>query len=160
MSELFFFDGEEPGHFAKYLGYGSQHFCQEFGDSEEIKLAYIIDMVGGPLVNQNIGFTLGISNINHDLLQQRCSEIKNQAGYDFGITVVPEHDRMNASSLTDSAYFKDLGAPTLLLSNIAGLHLLPSFYHTEQDTIDIIDWQSFLNSIDISEALLRKEDWY
>jgi len=52
-----------------------------------------------------------------------------------------------------------LGIPTAFLSNVAGLSSLPYFYHTEMDTMEVIDWESFNRGIDIAEIFLKNE-WY
>eukprot|EP01129_Flabellula_baltica_P006646 TRINITY_DN2507_c0_g1_i1.p1 TRINITY_DN2507_c0_g1~~TRINITY_DN2507_c0_g1_i1.p1 ORF type:complete len:309 (+),score=41.33 TRINITY_DN2507_c0_g1_i1:49-975(+) len=153
---IVFFDGEEPGQFSETLGVGSSYHSLNNDDS--LKLVYILDMVGAPLVDPNIGFTISIANIDPDKLKQACQELRYLSEYKFGITVC-DFD-VNYIHLTDSTHFASQNIPCVAMSNLAGTKKFPYYYHTEYDNIDIIDWVSFFNSINITEALLRRADWY
>jgi len=156
------FDGEEPGLHCHSIAIGSKFFIDEFGEEyyDDIKLAFIIDMLGGPICDEKAGFVLGSNHTKEDLLQEMIDQHFTSDKVTIGSSVNLKTKKYNSSIYSDSRNFLKHQIPTILLSNVGSLNTLPYFYHTEHDTIDIIDWESFGKGIDIAETLIVNNSWY
>jgi len=118
-----------------------------------VKLAYIIDMIGGPPTVRECGFVLSISTeLNVDDITKKFDEISK----DVIVSVADIFDPLGCLSLSDSNSFACEGVPTALMCNVAGYDTVPNFYHNEKDTVAILDWNSFWNAVDVSDKFLRK----
>jgi len=150
------FDGEEPG-IANKMCTGSGHYVASLSaeDKKKINLMINIDMIGGPPTVPEIGIVIsaGTDVPIYDLIET----VANIPGE---IPITFAHDSMNSDlsclSLSDSARFDSAGIPTILLCNVAGYSTTPSFYHTEEDKMEILDWPTFFRSVDIAEGFLVK----
>jgi len=138
---------------------GSAHFVSKLStkEIENTNLALIIDMIGAPPTIPGIGIVLSVSNTVaiYDLIET-VSDIPGE------IPVTIAHNTMNFDlsclQLSDSSQFDNVDIPTLLISNVAGYSTVPSFYHTEKDTMEILDWPTFFRSLDLVEGLILKAD--
>lgn len=73
----------------------------------------------------------------------------------MNITVADHTSKLSCLDLTDSYNFSNVAkVPTLLLCNVAGFRRVPKFYHTERDTIDVLDWESFVHAVNILDVLV------
>jgi len=147
------FDGEEPG---EYIGMatGSDFFVKSIQkDPGNITYtsAVIVDMIGGPPTSPDIGFVVSASKMVDDVI------LNIQIGQNTitRTTVASKNSRLNVLSYSDSVHFPKLGIPTVLLSNVAGFADVPPFYHTQDDTVDVINWETFIQAVDILDYLAR-----
>jgi len=150
------FDGEEPG-IANTMCTGSAYHVKSLLEKEKknIHLMINIDMIGAPPTVAEAGLVISAgSNVGVFDLIEIIANIPGE------IPVTFAHDSMNAElsclTLSDSARFDSAGIPTLLLCNVAGYSTVPSFYHTERDTMDILHWPTFFRAVDITEGILVK----
>jgi len=150
------FDGEEPGSQVFGIGIGSCHFTSTIPDDTTVNIFLNIDMLGGPICDPEYGYCIAFNHINAEKLNNYVQD--NLADYKIHLAG-PKDKKCNLNDYSDSQHFKNMGFPVAFLSNVAGLQSLPDFYHTEMDTIDIIDWEAFKTGIDIAEILLKNE-WY
>jgi len=152
------FDGEEPG---AYIGMatGSKFFSKKLAQEKTTETipyisCVIVDMIGGPPTVPKCGFVVSTSNmVDHVALTTKFGNELNSVK----VTVANKDSHLNCLSLTDSVHFPKLGIPTVLLSNVGGFAFVPEFYHTENDTVDIINWETFLQALDILEFLVTKQ---
>jgi len=152
------FDGEEPG---AYIGMatGSKFFSKKLAQEKTPETipyisCVIVDMIGGPPTVPKCGFIVSTSNrVDHVALTTKFGDEMNSVK----VTVASKESGLNCLSLTDSVHFPKLGIPTVLLSNVGGFAEVPAFYHTENDTVDIINWETFLQALDILEFLVTKQ---
>jgi len=155
------FDGEEPGYHVDIIGAGSKYFTDQLKEPiNSIKLAFIIDMLGGPLTNERVGYVLCSNSVKDNLLRDTISTHLPDELVTIGSSKNTKTKKYNYSNLSDSKHFLKYEIPTILFTNIGGMDTMPYFYHTEKDSIDIIDWQSFVKGIDIGEKLLINNEWY
>jgi len=150
------FDAEEPGSRNQAIAFGSSYFMTRFKESEmsKIKVGYNMDMIGGPSTNPEVGFTCAVDNVNTKMLKNAIRESMPEIKVLIASKSSRKYFKYNLSNLTDSRNFLKHGIPTLFLSNIVGIETLPDFYHTEEDTLEIIDWESMNQAIDLSEGIL------
>jgi len=155
-TKIVWFDGEEPGEY-NHMAVGSEYFTKELPlqtDSLSYTSAVIVDMIGGPPTISEFGFVISTSR----LVDNEALKVSTQSiNCGTTITVAHHQSKLNCLRLTDSVHFPKLGIPTVLLSNIAGYASVPPFYHTENDTVDVINWESFLQAVDVLEYLARND---
>jgi len=146
------FDGEEPGEY-NGLAVGSEFFVKNY-TKQNTGLTFvssvIADMIGATPTT-NSGFVIATSkHIDDGKLQNEASA---HANITTTITVLDPKSRLSCLKLSDSVNTERAGIPTVLLSYLSGFSTLPKFYHTENDTMDIINWKSFHEAVDLMEYL-------
>jgi len=155
-TKIVWFDGEEPGEYNS-MAVGSEYFVKQLPlqtESLSFSSAVIVDMIGGPPTVAELGFVISTSKqVDNEALQQSTQSINCGTT----ITVANYQSKLNCLRLTDSVHFPKIGLPTVLLSNIGGYSTVPPFYHTEDDTVDVINWETFLQAVDVLEYLVRNE---
>jgi len=117
-------------------------------------------MLGGPITNKKVGYVLCTDFIKDDKLSISISQHLPNEQILIGSSNNKKTSKYNCSKLSDSRNFLIYSIPTILFTNIGGLDHLPSFYHTERDTLEIIDWVDFVKGIDIAETLITNNEWY
>jgi len=146
------FDGEEPGEW-NGLAVGSDYFVKNVKTLKpDLKYvsSVIADMIGATPTT-NGGLIVATSKqIDDQVLQHRANE---NVKISTKITVLENNSRLSCLTLSDSVHFPKYGIPTVLLSYLGGYQSVPKFYHTERDTIDIINWKSYFEAIDLFEYL-------
>jgi Zn-dependent M28 family amino/carboxypeptidase len=147
------FDGEEPGEW-NGLAVGSDHFVKNLVSFLKPEFKYvssvIADMIGATPTT-NGGLIVATSKqIDDRILQHRANE---KVRITTKITVLENNSRLSCLNLSDSCHFPKYGIPTVLLSYLSGYHSVPKFYHTERDTMDIINWKTYFEAIDLLEYL-------
>jgi len=151
------FDGEEPGQYCG-MAVGSNHFVKQLGQSplvSSVTSAVIVDMIGGPPTVPDVGFVISTSmQVDDDGLS---NILNNSFNFPPMITVANKESSLNCLDLSDSLHFQRLNIPTVLLANVAGYASVPYFYHTEEDTVKIIDWDSFLYALDILHFMSKMD---
>jgi hypothetical protein len=146
------FDGEEPGEF-NGLAIGSAHFVRNMKSlfsNLTIVSSVIADMIGASPTTPH-GFVVATSNSVDDRSLQLQANEKLQIP--TKVTILDNNSRLSCLNLSDSTHFARFDIPTVLLSYLGGYSSVPSFYHTERDTVDIINWKSFLEALDLFEFL-------
>jgi len=148
------FDAEEPGACVRMIGKGSHHFVYSLSEEQlgNIKLMFNIDMIGGPLRVPSMGFCLAINYLN-------AMNLRNVVNTDNCFVCEKEDFENHLSEYTDSTHFITEYVPTIYLSNLVGLDSLPHFYHSEFDTIEVINWDDFRKGVDIAYKVIC-ENWY
>jgi len=147
------FDAEEPGEW-NGLAVGSDYFVKNIVKNSNSEFKYvssvIADMIGATPTTKS-GLVIATSKaVDDGKLQNDTNE---NVKITTNITVLDPDSRLSCLKLSDSVHFPKCGIPTVLLSYLSGFGALPDFYHTERDTIDIINWQTFLEAIDLMEYL-------
>jgi len=117
-------------------------------------------MLGGPVTNEGVGYVLCSNSVKEDMLGETINKHLTLDKITIGSSVNRKTKKYNCSVYSDSRHFLKYEIPTILLTNVGGMDHLPYFYHTEQDTIDKIDWESYVRGIDIAEILLSNNEWY
>eukprot|EP01123_Difflugia_compressa_P013940 TRINITY_DN6788_c0_g1_i1.p1 TRINITY_DN6788_c0_g1~~TRINITY_DN6788_c0_g1_i1.p1 ORF type:complete len:320 (-),score=56.35 TRINITY_DN6788_c0_g1_i1:31-960(-) len=151
------FDGEEPGAYIDGLAIGSHHFVKELQKNTRhtYTSAVIVDMIGGPPTVPEYGIVISASEqVDDGILGVNVNTALTGV---CPITVASDGSQLNCLKLSDSVRFADLGIPTVLVANVAGYRTVPSFYHTERDTVRVLDWNTFLWALDIVEYLARND---
>jgi len=149
------FDGEEPG-IANPMAAGSKYYVDSLSKSDisNTKLALIIDMIGGPPTTPGIGLVISASR-NCDIF----SLIETVSNVPGTIPVTFANHEMNIDlsclTLSDSVRFNSVEIPTLLLCNVAGYSDVPDFYHTEKDTMAVLDWPTFFRAVGVGQAIVE-----
>ena len=166
--KIIFFDGEEPGAWNN-LCEGSKIFlkkeiAENFFDKGQnytwssVKNVFVVDMIGGPVTDKTAGFILSInSKIDQNVLSKKMVEwnerngSKEQGGF---VTVADDEDQTGqySADFTDSKVFNEEGWPVMAFSN-SSLDTCPSFYHTEKDDVDIMDWKSFAKALEFIQFI-------
>jgi len=156
--KIVLFDGEEPG-IANAMCTGSSYFVNKLSDkeTENTNIAVIMDMIGAPPTVPGIGIVISVGDtVSVFDLIETVSDIPGE------IPVTLAHTTMNNDlsclSLSDSVRFEYVSIPTLLMCNVAGYSTVPSFYHTEKDTMEILNWPTFFRSLDLAEGIILKAD--
>lgn len=148
--KLAFFDGEEPGVFIERLGSGSRHLAREL--KEPLSYVMIIDMIGAAPTLPNCGLIWSASNEQVGQMTERL--LRGTQDIMLSTVAMPSSNfDMNAIHLSDSLNFEE-NSPTVLVCNAGPV--TPSFYHTERDTVEILDWTSFFQSIKLCHTVLYK----
>jgi Zn-dependent M28 family amino/carboxypeptidase len=148
------FDGEEPGEW-NGLAVGSDYFMKNISQLKivpDIKYvsSVIVDMIGATPTT-NGGLIVATSkHIDDRILQQKANE---NVKIETKITVLEPSSRLSCLTLSDSLHFPKYGIPTVLLSYLGGYQSVPKFYHTERDSMDIINWKTYFQTIDLFEYL-------
>jgi len=147
------FDGEEPGEY-NGLAVGSEFFVKNYTKQNTgltFMSSVIADMIGATPTNTKNGFVIATSkHIDDGKLQNEATAHVN---IPTNITVLDPKSRLSCLKLSDSVNTERAGIPTVLLSYLSGFSALPDFYHTERDTMDIINWKSFQEAVDLMEYL-------
>eukprot|EP01098_Paradermamoeba_levis_P009414 TRINITY_DN3914_c0_g1_i2.p1 TRINITY_DN3914_c0_g1~~TRINITY_DN3914_c0_g1_i2.p1 ORF type:complete len:346 (+),score=112.49 TRINITY_DN3914_c0_g1_i2:103-1038(+) len=155
--QVVFFDGEEPGALLKSLAIGSGYYVDSLSDDEvkKTKLAIVLDMIGAPPTDPSVGLVLSLSEDLPfwDLDSHLKKNVKNEIK--FTLSSPKENEDLSCLNLTDSRPFVVLGIPAVLINNCAGYHDVPDFYHTERDTIEVIDWPTFFLGVDLLFSLVE-----
>jgi len=111
-------------------------------------------MIGGPLCIKSMGYCLCCDRVDVDDLTGVLGNHVLPLG--LKAFVSPSDDfSFYTSEYTDNRNFIDYGVPNVFLTNVAGMESLPDFYHTERDTVEIIDWESFDNGVLVGEMVLK-----
>lgn len=117
------------------------------------QLAVIADMIGAAPTSPKYGLCLSTSvSVSHKWLFDQLTPRTNRPN---PISYCNKHVNPDiyVLPLTDSRNFENNGVPCVLVCNVGGE--LPDFYHTEDDTVDKIDWDTLSQAIDIMETVVR-----
>jgi hypothetical protein len=145
------FDGEEPGEW-NGLAVGSAYYVKNLLKDSNLTLvsSVIADMIGATPTTPGGLIVATSKQIDFQQLQAKTNE---NVKITSKITVLDSKSRLSCLSLSDSLHFPKYGIPTVLLSYLGGMQSLPNFYHTERDTMDIINWTTYIEAIDLLEYL-------
>jgi len=148
--KIAFFDGEEPGVFIERLGSGSRYLASQL--KEELAYVVIIDMIGATPTTPQCGLVWSAST---DRVGKMTQKLLDGTTHLIASTVAMPCSNfdMNAIHLSDSLNFGEKFA-TVLVCNAGAI--TPDFYHTERDTVDILDWNAFFQSIKLCYTVIFK----
>jgi len=154
--KIVLFDGEEPG-IINSMATGSLYYVESLTRQQRhnTKLALIIDMIGAPPTVPGIGLVISASD-NAPIFEviTSISEIKGNNSIPVTIANYEMNIDLSCLTLSDSCRFNSEHIPTLLLCNVAGYISTPDFYHTEDDTMSVLDWPTFFRAVDVAEAIV------
>jgi len=151
------FDAEEPGQF-NGLAVGSKQFVNTFINTKTEKAltfvsSVIADMIGATPTTDS-GYVVATSKaVDYVTLQTQSNE---NLKLSRSVTILEPGSKSSCLNLSDSCNFPKYGIPTVLLSYLSGFNALPPFYHTENDTVNIINWKTYLEAIDVLYFLATK----
>ncbi len=81
--KVVFFDAEEPGVFVESLGRGSTKYVNSILANDEassVKLSIIVDMIGGPPTEPDLGLILAINpQVDQEMCEATVKRVKTNS---------------------------------------------------------------------------------
>lgn len=147
------FDGEETGFYGPQRG--SAEFVRALRASgvESIRQSIILDMIGRAPENYPRHYSLSLGNTSQHDQRMIHAILSHDDRVVAALRTRPDAQFMGM--LSDGKAFLQQKWASILFADLLFKEEMPSYYHTEKDSIDVIDWDYLGTIVDNAETLMR-----